>query len=184
MLEKEIQSTFVPPVTMALPPARGWAVVSLRAELRLPVTDHVPADQTSAAMLVSHAGPGMQMLSSPTTRTRPSVRPTTRVRFRAAWSDPAETQEAGLGVGAGVGLGVGAGVGLASGEADGVEVAPGEPPPGVDPDEAHAPAATATATRTDNSLHCGRLGIGSPWHIGRGQGSLEQEWHAGGVGAR
>jgi hypothetical protein len=133
--------------------------MSSRAELRLPVTDQVPLDQTSAATLVSQAGPGSQMLSSPTTRTRPSVRPRTWVRSRAKWSEPAETQDAGLGVGAGVGVGVGAGVGLAVGEDIGVAVAPGEPAPGVVPDDVQAPAATATTSRVDNSLVRGRVGI-------------------------
>ena len=138
----------MPPVTRTPPSSRrATATKPSRGALRLSVAFHVPApgSNTSAAMLSSHAPPGVQTLSDPTTRTRPSSRRAACVLARASFRAPAATQAdpstagaeeaGGTGDGAGVRAAVGAG--------------------GVVP---HPAIATVT-TRAESLLHVARRSI-------------------------
>jgi hypothetical protein len=113
-------------------------------------------------MLVSQAGPGAQKLSSPTMSARPSVSAIRRVEPRDAFSDPAATQLAGLGVGVGAGVAVGGGVGVGAGlavaaAAEGVEAIVAATL-GVGVVLPQPVVRTATTTKVPKKRPCDRIG--------------------------
>ena len=124
----------------------------------------VAGSNSSARTLSGHAPPGVQMLSEPTTRTRPSFRTTARVLSRAVKSMPAATQVAfAAGVEDGCGESVGRGDSLAVAVGGG-GVGPAGPPLGEGVGETPQ-AATASATRTLPSARrtlMGSMGISLP----------------------